>query len=440
MKVSPFDNLPPLSKAEALEILAKPFDLLELSSDYYKAVYHLTKFPCAETEQAFLALIKSNSDDEATRIARRKAVEGLALIGCVSAIHEIGKCLYTKDPYLVESAAWALQELKCTDLALHKHLVCLLDDPNQNRRVLIQSLASMKVFFAVPRIKAFLDDELVDPNVLGAAIAAIAKLVGETNYIHLLKNHLTLLNQNDRQCAVQDVIDSGSIHLLPNVLKAPVATSFRMRAINCLWPLGIEQINSLNLHKLLESVLWDNPNELELVHFYKEKMQIELLINQLFGTDFSRCYLALKTLQGLPKNEIWPCFSRYFVKARKDYGALYFFLILSRLYIDLEGKDRLEIENFTLSALNGNWPDFMKFRPAAILTLSMISPEKCMNYLEQWLNEKKTPFWACRYAALMVIESKHLYLNNEKLIQAILLSKKDSHRFVSAKANQILSN
>ena len=58
MKRSPFDNLPALSKEEALEILSRPYCDLNLSSDYYKAAFHLAKYPGKDTEEALLALLK----------------------------------------------------------------------------------------------------------------------------------------------------------------------------------------------------------------------------------------------------------------------------------------------------------------------------------------------------------------------------------------------
>ena len=114
-----FDNLPSLTKAEALSILAKPIEDLTLSSDYYKAVYHLSKYPCLETEKALISLLESNSSEHCIVIARRKAVEVLAKINCVKAILPIGICLQSDDPYLVSNCVWALKELKCDDNILN---------------------------------------------------------------------------------------------------------------------------------------------------------------------------------------------------------------------------------------------------------------------------------------------------------------------------------
>ena len=101
MTVSSFDNLPQLSKEEALEILSKPLDQLSLTSDYYKAVFHLSKYPGKDTEEALLKLLKTTGEEQALVIARRKAVEALASLGCSDAIPSIGLCLVQFELILV---------------------------------------------------------------------------------------------------------------------------------------------------------------------------------------------------------------------------------------------------------------------------------------------------------------------------------------------------
>ena len=88
-------------------------------------------------------------------MARRKAVEVLARLGCRDAIPAIGRCLQSDDPYLVENAAFALKELRCQDAEIHATLVSLVDQPSQNQRVLIQSLAALGVDQALPSFRNF---------------------------------------------------------------------------------------------------------------------------------------------------------------------------------------------------------------------------------------------------------------------------------------------
>ena len=61
------------------------FEKLELSSDYYKAVFHLEKYPDVETEEVLINLIKINSDEQCILIAQRKAVDILGRISCLNA-------------------------------------------------------------------------------------------------------------------------------------------------------------------------------------------------------------------------------------------------------------------------------------------------------------------------------------------------------------------
>ena len=116
MNARPFDNLPPLSKSDALRILKTPIKDLALSSDYYKAVFHLSKYYCSESEKALLDLVKSESKETSVLLAKRKAIEVLGRMKCKKAIPYIGKTLKSSDPFTVENSAWALQELGCNNI------------------------------------------------------------------------------------------------------------------------------------------------------------------------------------------------------------------------------------------------------------------------------------------------------------------------------------
>ena len=119
----------------------------------------------------------------------------------------IEKFLWSDDIYLVENAAWAAMELGSLKENVANRISTLLFDINQNRRVLIQSLASMGAISELSKIKVFLNDISVSPGVLGASISAVYKLCGERKNISKLEEHLFLQNQNDRHCAVEDIIN-----------------------------------------------------------------------------------------------------------------------------------------------------------------------------------------------------------------------------------------
>ncbi|WP_320677415.1 HEAT repeat domain-containing protein [Prochlorococcus sp. MIT 1300] len=437
MTYSPFDNLPPLSQKEALQILSTPVSELKLVSDYYKAVFHLIKYPGSKTEKALLNLLESEDNDQAVLIAKRKAVEGLATLGSKSSIPVIGKCLKTSDPYLTENAAWALKVLNCNDNALHKVIIELLDDPRQNTRNLIQCLAGMKVYSAVEKIRTFLYNSNTSESIRGASIAALSQLSGEKCFIEELEEHLLLPNQNQRHSAIQDAIDFGSLDLLPAVLKAPVSVSFRLRAFESLWPEGLDYFQGFRPIEVVDSFIFDKPSNLNLVHKYDAPPTIDFLFEELFGTDFSRCYLALKTLQEYKSDEISPKLGFYLKKASKDYGAIYFLISLFRAIPDWGEQEIKEIESFLIRSLDIYWPDFMKFKPLSIVTLSEINPVRAMNYLDYFTDPDSTRFWVSRYAAIIAIEN---ILRSDQLIIANnrwLRLKQDPNYFVRQKAGLV---
>ena len=195
VKTTPFDNLPALSKKEALNILSKPIAELELSSDYYKAVFHLFKYPGSDTEKALLDLVKSKSKEHSIAIANRKAIEVLARLKCKKAIPTIGQCLKSSDTYLVENAVWALKELGCKDKKFINDMVELMDDPLQNIRLLIQTLGSLGVTSELVRIKNISNDSSLSPGIRGASFAAFKQLSGKSNHINELANYLALPNR-----------------------------------------------------------------------------------------------------------------------------------------------------------------------------------------------------------------------------------------------------
>ncbi len=437
MKKTPFDNLPPLTKHEAFDILSRPIDKLDLSSDYYKAVFHLLKYPGSDTEKVLLNLIQAQSNEHSVLLAKRKAVEVLARHNSFNSIPSIGNCLKSSDPYLVENAVWALQELDCKDARLINLMIDLLDDPNQNLRVLIQALGNLGAVHSLPKIKFFLRKSFnASPGVKGASIVAIKKMSGKTYKIDELLNHLTLQNQNDRHCAVNDIIDLCDIKLLPLILKTPVAPSFRMRALNILWPFDQDNVNGLYLFSCIDSLIKSDPNCLDCPNYEKKDHDLKTLVEGLFSPDFRVGYISLKALLHQEASDLWPVISSQVERFQRDYGGLYFLMILFRSISGWNQDAMQEIKLITLSCLGSQWPNFIKFRPVAILTLVELFPAIANRYVPEWLDEIITPFWACRYACLLALQSlprKEIVSYKDNIIAA----KQDTHRFVNGKASEL---
>ncbi len=402
--VSRFDNIHlGLSHEEALRVLTLPEDQLESASDYYMAASHLINFPGEATTNALIALVEEGSEQQAKKLACRKAVEVLGRLKVQASVPAIGACLDSDDPYLVENCAWALEQLNCQDQHLHRQMTDLLADAGQNRRVLVQSLAGLEVKDSLSAIEALIDDEV--PGVRGAARAAVARLTGRVDQLEALEDLLTLPNQMDRHSGIQDVIDSGAVTLLPSVLQAPVSPVFRMRALMSLWPEQCTSFQGLELTDVLDHLLVDDPDDLVLVHRYDAPPADDFLIQEFFGTDFSRCYLGLQTLRSRPAILLWPRLKqRWDEEAHNDYGAHYFFI---RLFLALQNwpPDALvQIESWLQEAVQTKRPQFMKSKPAALLALAALSPDRCREGLSDWSHPDRMAFWECRYAAAMVME------------------------------------
>ena len=404
-----FDNIHPgLSQDDAIRLLSAPLAELESQSDPYMAAAHLINFPGRDTETALMALVADADQSQPRKLARRKAVEVLGRLGCQEAMVPIANCLSSDDPYLVENAAFALQQLNCQDAAVHQSLQKLLSDPAQNRRVLIQSLAALNVSEAEPLIASFQTSD--QPGVRGAAISASIRLGGSREQVSVLGEQTLLPNQMDRQSAIQDAINAGATELLPQILRAPVSPVFRMRALRALWPNGRPQNDGLDLIEVLDAMIVDRPEALELVHTYDQAPSVEFLIQEFFGTDFSRSYLALQTLQDHSAEQLWPRLEqRWHAEAHNDYGAHYFFIRLFSM-IGPWPDEALGLMHSILSeAITTRRPQFMKSKPAAVLAMAGLNLLKDPNTtMASWLDPQVTPFWQARYAAAMVASPAQL--------------------------------
>jgi bilin biosynthesis protein len=432
-----FNNIHPgLDQEESLRILSLPVAELEASSDRYMAAAQLLNFPGRQSEQALLQLLAEVDETQATQIAKRKAVEVLARLGCRDAIKSIGMCLISDDHYLVENAAWALHQLGCQDQGIINQMVALLADCRQNRRVLIQSLAGLRVVQALPEISALQDDDR--PGVRGAAIAAVVTLAGSRDRILSLGEQLFLPNQMDRQSAIQDVIDAGAQELLEEIMRTPVSPVFRMRAVRLLWPEAQPLCNGLSLLDTLDSLLLDSPESLQLVHSYGEKQENLFLINEFFGTDFSRCYLALQTLACEAGEHLWPLLEQRWVEeAHNDYGAHYFFIRLFAMVANW-GPEKTKVENHCEDAIFNRRPQFTKSRPAAILALLRLQPERLNALIPQLLDPVVESNWECRYASWMAVAqmiTKGLSIGTQHV--HLLIETNDPSTFVESKKRQV---
>ena len=432
MQSNPFNNLPKINKKEALGILRKPISEVKVSTDYYKAVFHLGDFPCEETEEALLEFIKLNCDQLEFRIAKRKAIEILSIFDCQRAIPIIADFLDNDDPYLVETAIWSLGKLNCTDTYIINKICKILYKQFNNKRVVIQTLTYLGVKKEIEKIRLLSNDEKSSNGVKGACIAALIKLSGEEDKLCQLKEFLRLSNQNDRHCAVQDIVSAGHISMIPSLIKAPVSPSFKLQAIDSLWNNQLGYFENVNLINSLDTVIIDNPNKISTLGIENFKIDINSLIEQLFHTDFNRCYQSMKELQKYPSNEVLHNLNINWDRAKSDYGAIYFFMNVYKFLLEKGCYDKSISQKIDF-LLSDYWPDYMKFKSSAIQILGYLNDIRFYDEFYNFSNEVLTPFWKNRYTALLVCGHKEI--GNKKYFANLFLE--DSHRFVRFKARQI---
>ena len=431
MQSNTFNNLPRISKREAINILKKPISKTKLSSDYYKAVFHLANFPCLESEIILLDFIKYDYEQLEFRIARRKAIEVLAFFNCKKAIPTIADYLQNEDSYLVETAIWSLGKLKCNDIEIINQICFKLYEKFDNKRVVIQALTELGVTKEIEKIRLLSKDRKSSYAVKGASLAALVRLCGEKDKLIELKDFLRLSNQNDRHCAVQDIVNAGQLSIIPFLIKAPISPSFKIQAIDSLWFDKSLYSENVNLIDSIDSAIIDDPKKIETLKINNFKTEINFLIDQLFHTDFNRCYKSLKELQKYPPHQVYYNLNIHWERAKLDYGAIYFFINAYKFLLKngFYNESLLEKVEFLLSDY---WPDHMKFKSSAIEVLGRLNNSKFYDYSHRFADEKLTPFWKNRYTYLIVLEE--IESNFGKDLASLFL--KDSHRFVRLKAKK----
>jgi len=429
---NPFNNLPKINKRDAINILRKPISEVKLLADYYKSVFHLVNFPCEESEAVLLDFIKHDYENLEFKIAKRKAIEVLAIFDCKKAIPIIAEFLKNDDNYLVETAIWSLGKLKCNDIDIINNICSILYKKFNNKRVVIQTLTNLGVKKEIDKIRSLSRDNKSSNGVKSASFAALIKLAGEENKLSDLKDFLRLSNQNDRHCAVQDIINAGHLSVLPYLINAPISPSFKLKAIDSLWIDEIVCWKNIKLIDCLDSVIIDDPKMINTLDIKDFKKDLKFLIEQLFHTDFNRCYQSMKELGKFPSDEVLYYLNNNWDRAKSDYGAIYFFMNAYKLLLNKKIYDNsiLEKVNFLLS---DNWSNYIKFKSSAIQILGYLDDAKFYNNIIQFSDEVITPYWKNRYSALLVLKNKPIDIKKH-LVKLFLY---DSHRFVRLKAREI---
>ncbi|MEH2234220.1 MAG: HEAT repeat domain-containing protein [Nostoc sp.] len=386
-----------LTEEEAIAIIDTPLEQLEDASDKYIAVSHLINFP---TEQSIAALVRaietSNPDELDHRIVRRKAVESLGRLQAESALPVIRQCLKDDDIYTVENTVWAIGEIGTKEPEILEEVAQLLDKPGQIYRVIIHTLANADYQPSLERVRKFTQVE--DEPTRSAAIATVCRFTGDYSQITEVMALLQSSSVNARRGSIQDLIDSRYYKAIPEIARCPVSLVFRLRALRMLLDAGVPsgEISFTEIQPYLEQVLYDRPNDLDLVHEYDATPVLDFVINELYETDFGRCYLATKTLLDIyPQEAPAALLATYSDKAYNDYGAHYHVMKLFGWLKYAPAYDLL-IEN-----LHNREPQFQKSRAACAIALGELGDSRAIPEIKICLN---TPIWDLKYACLLALD------------------------------------
>ncbi|MHC5740995.1 MAG: HEAT repeat domain-containing protein [Nostoc sp.] len=386
-----------LTEEEAIAIIDTPLEQLEDASDKYIAVSHLINFP---TEQSIAALVRaietSNPDELDHRIVRRKAVESLGRLQAQSALPVIRQCLKDDDIYTVENTVWAIGEIGTKEPEILEEIAQLLDKPGQIYRVIIHTLANADYQPSLERVRKFTLSE--DEPTRSAAIATVCRFTGDYSQITEVIALLQSSSVNARRGCIQDLIDSRYYKAIPEIARCPVSLVFRLRGLRMLLDAGVPsgEISFTEIQPYLEQVLYDHPNDLDLVHEYDATPVLDFVINELYETDFGRCYLATKTLLDIYSQEAPAALlATYGDKAYNDYGAHYHVMKLFGWLKYAPAYDLL-VEN-----LHNREPQFQKSRAACAIALSELGDSRAIPELKICLN---TPIWDLKYACLLALD------------------------------------
>jgi bilin biosynthesis protein len=386
-----------LTEEQAIAIIDTPLEQLEDASDKYIAVSHLINYP---TEQSIAALVRaietSNPDELDHRIVRRKAVESLGRLQAESALPVIRQCLKDDDIYTVENTVWAIGEIGTKDPEILEEVAQLLDKPGQIYRVIIHTLANADYQPSLERVNKFTQAE--DEPTRSAAIATVCRFSGDYSQITEVMALLQSSSVNARRGCIQDLIDARYYKAIPKIARCPVSLVFRLRGLRMLLDAGVPsgEITFTEIQPYLEKVLYDHPNDLDLVHEYDATPVLDFVINELYETDFGRCYLATKTLLDIyPQEAPQALLTTYGDKAYNDYGAHYHVMKLFGWLKYAPAYDLL-IEN-----LHNREPQFQKSRAACAIALGELGDSRAISEIKICLN---TPIWDLKYACLLALD------------------------------------
>jgi bilin biosynthesis protein len=391
-----FNNLFQITEEQAIELLQTPLEQLEDQSDRYAAASHLVRFKSDRSIKALMEAIAICDDQLYNQITKRKAIETLGRFKAQEALDIICSCLDNDDCYTVENAVWAIGEIGTEDEVILNQITQILSKSNQNYRVIIQVLAKLGYQPAIEAIKSFTSYE--DQSIASAALSAIIRLTEDDSYKERIVELLQSDSVNVRRACIQDLMDIKCFESIGAIASCPVSVVFRLRAIRFLGETAIDEgIKSFaDIEPYLDQVIRDHPNDLQLVHEYDQPPSLEFLINELYHTDFGRCYLATKTILDNYADVAGEALVKtYEESAHNDYGAHYHVM---KLFGWLKYQSAYEL---LIESLFNNSPQFQKSRGASAIALGNLGDKRAVDAIQKALI---TNIFDLKYACSMVLK------------------------------------
>jgi bilin biosynthesis protein len=416
-----FSNLFNLTEEAAIALLDTPPDQLSEEDSRYVAASHLVNFPTEQSIQALIRAVQQTDPSLDNKIVRRKSVETLGRLEAAEALSIITDCLGDEDCYTVENAAWAIGEIGTQDPAILEQVAQVLSRPGQTYRVVIHTLTKFHYLPALERIRTFVDNP--DLPTASAAITAVCCLTQDYAQMDKVVAMLQSKNVLARRLSIQDLMDARYYHAIPDIARCPVSLVFRLRGIRQLAETGIATgaLTFASIQPYLEQTLRDHPQDLSLVHTYGQTPALPVLIQQLFETDFGRCYLAAQTILDCYRDEAPAAlFATYAEEACNDYGAHFHVVKLFGWLKHAPAYDLL------IEALHNQQPQFQKSRAAAAIALGELGETRVIPELKACLENTN---WELKYAVLMTLE----HLGDTSAHQTLA---NDPNLFIQAKVNQ----
>ncbi len=421
-----FSNMFGLTEEESIAVLDTPMEELkdEPGNSRYAAATTLANFRTENSVKALIRAIQNTNPELDNRIVRRKSVESLGRLNAVDALPIIRDCLGDEDCYTVENAVWSIGEIGTEDPAILEEIAQLLDKPKQTYRVIIHVLAKLGYKPAVDRMQNFVDDE--DKTIASAAMTSIARLTGDRSLLAPVVEFLQHSSVYTRRLSIQDLVDAQHYDAIPAISQSPVSVAFRLRGVRLLADAGLAA-GALDFAKdiepWLDKIILDHPKDLDLVHEYDQPPSLEFLINELYQTDFGRCYLATQTLLADHQEALPQALAEtYASKGRNDYGGHYHVM---KLYGWIKEASSLDL--IIDEGLKNTMPQYMKSQFAAALSLGELGNPAAIAPLHESL---KSPIWSIRYSALMALTK----LGDSKASE---IAAEDSDWLVCAKAKRL---